>query len=200
MLRHYQEVKARYPDGILLYRMGDFFELFFEDAVTAAPVLQVTLTSRHKGSPNEVPMCGVPHHALQTYLARLVNAGFRAVICDQVEDPAEAKGLVRREVTSVVTPGTASQPGLLESTEANLLACVVLGQAPWRAASSTRSCRSAASPLATAGRPRAPRRPRGGRLLPQLGPGGRPLRVPGRCCPSASRRWRSGPRRRRISV
>ena len=125
MLRHYQEVKAENPDGILLYRMGDFFEIFFEDAVTAAPVLQVTLTARHKGGPNEVPMCGVPHHALQTYLARLVNAGYRAVICDQVEDPAEAKGLVRREVTSIVTAGTASQPGLLEAAEDNFLAAIV---------------------------------------------------------------------------
>jgi DNA mismatch repair protein MutS len=125
MLRHYLEVKARYPDGILLYRMGDFFEIFYDDAVRAAPILQVTLTARHKGKPSEVPMCGVPHHALQGYLAKLVNAGLKAVICDQLEDPATAKGLVKRDVVGVVTPGTISQPNLLESKEENLLACLV---------------------------------------------------------------------------
>ncbi len=125
MLRHYLEVKAQHPDAILFYRMGDFFELFFDDAERAAPILEVVLTSRHKGSDREVPMCGVPHHALDTYLGKALAAGLKVAICDQVEDPAEAKGLVRREVTRVVTPGTVSQPELLEGKEENLLACVV---------------------------------------------------------------------------
>lgn len=124
MLRHYLEVKAEHPDALLFYRMGDFFEMFFEDAVRAAPLLEVTLTSRHKGTDSEVPMCGVPHHALEGYLRRAIEAGLKVAICDQVEDPAQAKGLVRREVTRVVTPGTLSEPGLLEGKEENWLAAV----------------------------------------------------------------------------
>ncbi len=125
MLRHYLEVKAQHPDAVLFYRMGDFFELFFEDAERAAPVLGVVLTARHKGSDSEVPMCGVPHHALDGYLGKALAAGLKVAICDQVEDPKEAKGLVRREVTRVVTPGTISQPELLEGKEENLLACLI---------------------------------------------------------------------------
>lgn len=125
MVRHYLEVKAEHPDALLFYRMGDFFELFFEDAEKAAQVLEVTLTARHKDTPNPVPMCGVPHHALDTYLGKALAAGLKVAICDQVEDPKEAKGLVRREVTRVVTPGTVSQPGLLEGKEDNFLAALV---------------------------------------------------------------------------
>ena len=122
MLRQYLEVKAAHPDAILLYRMGDFFEMFFDDARQAAPILEVQLTARNRGSENEAPMCGVPHHALDAYLAKLLAAGLKVAICDQVEDPAQAKGLVRREVTRVVTPGTISDPGLLDGKEENLLA------------------------------------------------------------------------------
>ncbi len=125
MLRHYLEVKAAHPDSILMYRMGDFFELFFDDAVRAAPILEVALTARQKGTENEAPMCGVPHHAVEGYIGKLLLAGLRVVICDQVEDPKEAKGLVRREVTRIVTPGTVSEPSLLEGKEENLLAAVV---------------------------------------------------------------------------
>ncbi len=124
MLRHYTEVKAQHPDAVVLYRMGDFYEVFFDDAVRVAPILEVALTARHKGKESETPMCGVPHHALEVYLAKLLKAGIKAAICDQVEDPAEAKGLVRREVTRVVTPGTLSDPDLLKSKEENLLASV----------------------------------------------------------------------------
>jgi DNA mismatch repair protein MutS len=124
MLRQYLEVKAQHPDALVMYRMGDFFEMFFEDAVKAAPILEVQLTARQRGSDNEAPMCGVPHHALDTYLAKLLAAGLRVAICDQVEDPAKAKGLVRREVTRVVTPGTLADPGLLDSKEENLLVAV----------------------------------------------------------------------------
>ena len=124
MLRQYLEVKAQHPDAVLLYRMGDFFEMFFDDALKAAPILEVQLTARQRGSDSEAPMCGVPHHALDTYLAKLLAAGLRVAICDQVEDPAKAKGLVRREVTRVVTPGTLSDPDLLDSKEENLLAAI----------------------------------------------------------------------------
>ena len=125
MLRHYLEVKSQHRDAILFYRMGDFFELFFEDAERAAPILEVTLTARGKGTPNEVPMCGVPHHAVEGYLGKILRAGLKVAICDQVEDPAQAKGLVKREVTRIVTPGTVSQPELLEGKEENLLACLI---------------------------------------------------------------------------
>jgi DNA mismatch repair protein MutS len=125
MLRQYLEVKAQHSDAILMYRMGDFFELFFDDARVAAPILEVQLTARNKGTENEAPMCGVPHHALESYLAKLLAAGLKVAICDQVEDPAQAKGLVKREVTRVVTPGTVSDPGLLEGKEENLLAALV---------------------------------------------------------------------------
>jgi DNA mismatch repair protein MutS len=125
MMRQYLEVKAQHPDTILLYRMGDFFEMFFDDARRAAPILEVQLTARHKGTDSEAPMCGVPHHALEAYLGKLLAAGLKVAICDQVEDPAQAKGLVKREVTRVVTPGTVSEPGLLEGKEENLLAALV---------------------------------------------------------------------------
>ena len=98
MLAQYLEIKARYPDALLFYRMGDFYEMFFEDAETASRALDITLTSRNKNDPRPVPMCGVPYRAAQGYLARLVEQGFKVAVCDQVEDPAQAKGLVRREV------------------------------------------------------------------------------------------------------
>ncbi|MEM6796166.1 MAG: DNA mismatch repair protein MutS, partial [Acidobacteriota bacterium] len=127
MLRHYLEVKAEHEDAVLFYRMGDFFELFFEDAVAAAPLLEVTLTARHKGSDREVPMCGVPHHAVDAYIGKVLKAGLKVAICEQVEDPAQAKGLVKREVTRVITPGTVSSPELLDGKEANLLAALAWG-------------------------------------------------------------------------
>ena len=124
MLRQYLEVKADHEDAIVLYRMGDFYEMFFDDAERAAPILEVTLTARNRGRENEAPMCGVPHHALQMYLGRLLRAGLKVAICDQVEDPAKAKGLVKRQVTRVITPGTISDPELLDGAEANYLASV----------------------------------------------------------------------------
>jgi DNA mismatch repair protein MutS len=125
MMRQYMEVKAQHPDALVMYRMGDFYEMFYEDARAAAPILEVQLTARHKGTESEAPMCGVPHHALGIYLAKLIGAGLKVAICDQVEDPAQAKGLVKREVTRVVTPGTVSEPGLLDGKEENLLAGLV---------------------------------------------------------------------------
>lgn len=125
MLRHYLELKTQYPDAVLFYRMGDFYELFFDDAVRVAPLLDLTLTARQKGTANEAPMCGVPHHAVAGYIGKLIRLGLKVAVCDQVEVPAQAKGLVRREVTRVVTPGTISELSLLESKEENLLAGLV---------------------------------------------------------------------------
>ncbi len=122
MMERYLEVKRQNPDSLLLFRMGDFYELFYEDAETAARVLGLTLTSRDKGSPNPVPMAGFPYHALDNHLQKLIRAGHRAAICDQVEDPKQAKGLVRREVTQVVTPGTLTDEALLDPREHNFLA------------------------------------------------------------------------------
>ena len=108
---------------ILLFRMGDFYELFFEDAKTASRVLGLTLTSREKGE-NPVPMAGFPHHQLDPYLAKLIAAGHRAAICDQVEDAKKAKGLVRREITRIVTRGTLTDDALLDASANNFLAAI----------------------------------------------------------------------------
>lgn len=124
MLERYREVKAQNPGSLLLFRMGDFYELFFEDAEIGAKVLGLTLTSRDKGSANPVPMAGFPYHALENYLHKLIRAGHRAAICEQVEDPKKAKGMVKREVTQVVTPGTLTDENLLDPRESNYLASV----------------------------------------------------------------------------
>jgi len=121
MFRQYNTVKQQYPDVLLLFRMGDFYELFGEDAEVAARELELTLTSREAGKGNRIPMCGVPHHAVERYLARLIRKGYRAAICDQVEDPKQAKGLVRREVTRVVSPGTVLEDSMLEHGSHNYL-------------------------------------------------------------------------------
>lgn len=121
MIQQYLSIKETYPDTILFYRMGDFYEMFFEDAVLAAKVLDITLTSRNKNDAVPVPMCGVPYRAAQSYLARLVENGHKVAICDQVEDPATAKGLVRREVVRVVTPGMIVENELLQADSHNYL-------------------------------------------------------------------------------
>lgn len=125
MMQRYLEVKAETPGTILLFRMGDFYELFHEDAEIASRVLGLTLTSRDKGSANPVPMAGFPYHALEGYLHKLIAAGHKAAICEQVEDPKTAKGMVRREVTRIVTPGTLTDDALLDPKESNYLAAVI---------------------------------------------------------------------------
>ena len=127
-MQQYVEIKAQTPGTILLFRMGDFYELFYEDAETAARVLGLTLTSRDKGSANPVPMAGFPYHQLDTYLRRLIQAGFRAAVCEQMEDPALAKGLVKRDVSRIVTPGTITDDALLDPRESNFLAAVFPGK------------------------------------------------------------------------
>ncbi len=126
MMKQYEEAKRACPDAILLFRMGDFYEMFHEDARTAARVLNLALTSREKGE-NAVPMAGFPHHQLESYLGKLIAAGMRAAVCEQVEDPKLAKGLVRREVTRIVTPGTVTDDALLDPRESNFLAAVAPG-------------------------------------------------------------------------
>lgn len=123
MMRQYEEAKAACGDCILLFRMGDFYELFYEDAKTAARVLGLTLTSRDKGE-NPIPMAGFPHHQLEGYLGKLIRQGYRAAVCEQVEDPREAKGIVKREVTRIVTPGTLTDEALLDPRQSNILAAV----------------------------------------------------------------------------
>jgi DNA mismatch repair protein MutS len=126
MMRQYLEVKAQHPDCVLFFRLGDFYEMFFEDAVRAAELLQITLTARAKGA-ERIPMCGVPYHSARRYIARLIEAGLRVAICDQVEE-AGGPGIVRREVTRVITPGMVLDEEVLESRENNFLAAVSLGE------------------------------------------------------------------------
>lgn len=126
MMRQYRGIKDANPDAILFFRMGDFYEMFFEDAAIASRVLGLTLTTRDRNSENPVPMAGIPWHASERYIARLIQAGHRVVICDQVSDPALAKGLVDRAVTEIVTPGTALAEGLLAERENNFLLSVAV--------------------------------------------------------------------------
>jgi DNA mismatch repair protein MutS len=124
-MRQFLDVKDRYPDAIVFFRLGDFYEMFFEDAVVAAGLLDLTLTTRDKGKDDAVPMCGVPHHAARGYVARLTELGHKIVICEQTEDPKQAKGLVRREVVRVVTPGIVLDDEVLDPRTARYLAAVV---------------------------------------------------------------------------
>jgi DNA mismatch repair protein MutS len=124
MLEQYFEIKRQVPDAILFYRLGDFYEMFFEDAEKAAPLLDLVLTARNKGQEYETPMCGVPYHAADGYIAKLIRHGLRVAICDQTEDAAEAKGLVRREIVRIVTPGTATESSIVERENCYLVALV----------------------------------------------------------------------------
>lgn len=119
MMRQYFEIKNNYPDYILFYRLGDFYEMFFDDAVTASRELELTLTGRNCGLEERAPLCGVPYHAADVYLSRLVEKGYKVAICEQVEDPATAKGLVKREVVRILTPGTVIDPAFLDERENN---------------------------------------------------------------------------------
>ena len=125
MMQKYLETKQQYQDCILFYRLGDFYEMFFDDALTASRELEITLTGKDCGMSERAPMCGVPYHAVDHYLNRLISKGYKVAICDQVEDPKEAKGLVRREVTRIVTPGTNLDTESLDSTRNNYLMSIV---------------------------------------------------------------------------
>jgi len=113
LMRQYHSIKQQVPDTLLMFRLGDFYELFFEDAVTAARELEITLTSRNKEKGAAIPMCGVPYHSAEGYIAKLIQKGYRVAICDQVEDPKLARKLVKRDITRIVTPGTATDSHLL---------------------------------------------------------------------------------------
>ncbi|MGI6328213.1 MAG: DNA mismatch repair protein MutS [Dethiobacteria bacterium] len=125
MMQQYKKIKDDYPDTILFFRVGDFYEMFFEDAVTASRELEIALTSRDGNKEDRVPLAGVPYHAAQNYLSRLLAKGYKVAICDQVEEADQAKGLVRREVTRVITPGTIVEDNLLEKNRSNYLAAIV---------------------------------------------------------------------------
>ena len=125
MLKQYLDIKKQYPGCILFYRMGDFYEMFFEDAVIASRILQITLTSRDKNKENPIPMCGIPFHAAEGYIAKLVAAGKKVAICEQVEDPRKAKGIVKREVIRVVTPGLLTIDGGLSSKDNNFISSLL---------------------------------------------------------------------------
>eukprot|EP01031_Cornospumella_fuschlensis_P052592 gene52592-64276_t len=136
MMEQFIEIKANNPDSLLFYRMGDFYELFFQDAVEASRALGITLTKRGQHMGQEIPMCGVPVHAADDYLQKLISLGFRVAVCEQIEDPAEAKkrgskAIVRRDIVRVVTPGTLTEDSLLDARGANRLAAIALrgGQA-----------------------------------------------------------------------
>ncbi len=120
-MKQFRRIKAQYPDAVLFFRMGDFYELFYDDARVGSKVMGIALTSRSKGT-SAIPMCGLPYHAVDSYLAKMIRAGYRVAICEQMEDPAEAKGVVRRDVVRVVTPGTLTDDALLEDKENNFLA------------------------------------------------------------------------------
>ena len=124
MVRQYQELKSQHPGTLLFFRLGDFYELFFDDAVIGSRELQITLTARHKERGDPIPMCGVPHHSAANYIAKLVRKGYRVAVCEQTEDPSPTKKLVRREVVRIVTPGTPIDPQLLEPRESTFLAAV----------------------------------------------------------------------------
>ena len=124
LMRQYHAIKQQVPRALLMFRLGDFYELFYDDAVTAARELEITLTARNKEKGEPIPMCGVPYHAAEGYLSRLIQKGYRVAICDQMEEAGPGKKLVKREVTRVVTPGTATESALLRSHENNYLAAI----------------------------------------------------------------------------
>ncbi|MGZ3723142.1 MAG: MutS N-terminal domain-containing protein, partial [Bdellovibrionales bacterium] len=121
LMQQYWEIKAQHEDKVLLFRMGDFFEMFHSDAETAAPVVGIALTQRNKKDADSPMMCGVPHHSIAGPIAKLLAAGHKVAICDQIEDPALAKGLVKRAVTRVLTPGMVYDPDTLDQLSANYL-------------------------------------------------------------------------------
>ena len=128
MMEQYMEIKASYEDCILFFRLGDFYEMFFDDAILASKELELTLTGKNCGQEERAPMCGVPFHSAESYIAKLVEKGYKVAICEQVEDPKDAKGIVKREVIQIVTPGTVTAQSMLAEKENNYLAAVYLDE------------------------------------------------------------------------
>ena len=126
MMEQYMSLKEQYTDSILFFRLGDFYEMFFEDALIASRELEITLTKRGAGFEAKAPMCGVPHHVADTYISKLVKKGYKVAICEQLEDPSEAKGIVKRDVVKVITPGTVTDQNLLDEKSNNFLASIYI--------------------------------------------------------------------------
>ena len=131
MMQQFLSIKATLGDELLFYRMGDFYELFFDDAKRAAEILDITLTSRGQSAGQPIPMCGVPHHSVDSYLARLVKHGTSVAICEQIGDPTLAKGPVERQVVRIITPGTLTEDALLDADQDNLIACITGDNCRW---------------------------------------------------------------------
>ncbi|MBE9536802.1 MAG: DNA mismatch repair protein MutS [Proteobacteria bacterium] len=131
MMKQYLEIKDRCRDAILFFRLGDFYEMFFDDAVDASKILEITLTARNKNDENPVPLCGIPYHAASSYIAKLIEHGRKVAICDQVEDPKEAKGIVKRDITRIITPGLVIDEGTLSAKDTNYLASACLRDKTW---------------------------------------------------------------------
>ena len=124
MMQHYLSMKNQYKDCILFYRLGDFYEMFFDDAITVSRELELTLTGKECGQEERAPMCGVPFHAAEIYISRLISKGYKVAICEQLEDPKFAKGMVKRDVIRVVTPGTVMEANLLDDKKNNYIMCI----------------------------------------------------------------------------
>jgi len=124
MMHQYLRIKERYRDAILFFRLGDFYEMFFEDAETASRILDIALTSRNKNEHSSVPLCGVPYHSAEPYIRKLLDAGHKVAVCEQIEDPKTAQGVVQREVVRVITPGTVTNADALDARDNNFLAAV----------------------------------------------------------------------------
>ncbi|SVC50312.1 uncharacterized protein METZ01_LOCUS303166, partial [marine metagenome] len=131
MMQQYMSIKKEYPDSILFFRMGDFYEMFNEDATVASRVLEIALTSRNKNKANPTPMCGVPHHSSKSYIAKLIKSGKKVAICEQTEDPKLVKGLVKRQVVRVVTPGTVLDDDLLDPKQNHFVVSVYTDIKGW---------------------------------------------------------------------
>ena len=126
MMQQYMQVKEQHKDHILFFRLGDFYEMFFDDALLVSKELELTLTGRDCGLPERAPMCGVPYHSCDAYIARLIKKGYKVAICEQMEDPKSAKGLVKRDVIRVITPGTLIETNMLEEGVNNFIASIYL--------------------------------------------------------------------------
>jgi DNA mismatch repair protein MutS len=121
MMKQYFDLKKQYPDTILFFRLGDFYEMFYDDAKLASRELELTLTGRDCGQPERAPMCGIPFHSYESYVARLIAKGYKVAICEQMEDPALAKGLVKRDIIRVITPGTVLESSMLDESRNNYI-------------------------------------------------------------------------------
>ena len=129
MMEQYFEIKNQYKDYVLFYRLGDFYEMFFDDAIRVSRELELTLTGRDCGEAERAPMCGIPYHSSEGYIARLIEKGYKVAICEQIEDPAKAKGLVKRDIVRVVTPGTLIEPGMLTEKRNNFVCAISMSGA-----------------------------------------------------------------------